>query len=286
MESVEKLEDIAALKENKIIGIPNLLGSKITFAGTGNILFVSERVNMRNCKIAFDGFDSVVYLNASKTKKPYMFNIRVSSDCVVFFGKNGSFNPGFSATVGECTSLIIGNDVMTAVNTTVQATDMHMIFSSKTYARINRNQRGVVIGDHCWLATQVALLKNTRIGSGSVIGFGSVLSGQTVPSNTIYAGNPAKPVKKDVFWIRDTPYRFRENDPNDILAYNNDDFIYAYDTSSTLDIDAFLRSLSPPPAEANSDPFGNAQHRLEVLKKLSANTDKNRFFIPENPPKG
>jgi acetyltransferase-like isoleucine patch superfamily enzyme len=42
----------------------------------------------------------------------------------------------------------------------------------------------VIIGQHCWMGSNVMILKNTVIGDNCVIGAGTVVSG-TIPSNSI-----------------------------------------------------------------------------------------------------
>lgn len=42
----------------------------------------------------------------------------------------------------------------------------------------------VSIGDDCWLGEDTAVLKGTKIGDGSVIGFRTTIAGQTIPSNS------------------------------------------------------------------------------------------------------
>ena len=46
-----------------------------------------------------------------------------------------------------------------------------------------------------WLGVNVTILKGVHIGDNSIVGAGSVLTSD-VPPNSIFAGNPAKLVKK------------------------------------------------------------------------------------------
>ena len=57
----------------------------------------------------------------------------------------------------------------------------------------------IIIGDHVWIGKNVTVLKGVTIGSGAVIGAGSVVT-KDVPSNTVVAGNPAKPIKLIEKW--------------------------------------------------------------------------------------
>lgn len=51
----------------------------------------------------------------------------------------------------------------------------------------------VEIGDDCFIGAHAIILKGVTIGSGSVIGAGSVVAGK-VPAGEIWAGNPARRV--------------------------------------------------------------------------------------------
>ena len=53
----------------------------------------------------------------------------------------------------------------------------------------------ITIGDDAWLGTGSIIFPNIRIGQGSVVGAGSVVT-RDVPPFTIVAGAPAKPIRK------------------------------------------------------------------------------------------
>jgi len=61
------------------------------------------------------------------------------------------------------------------------------------------NQQSVLgtvdIGQDCWIGVGVTVLSNVSIGDGVIIGAGSVVS-KDVPSNEIWAGVPAKFIRK------------------------------------------------------------------------------------------
>ena len=53
----------------------------------------------------------------------------------------------------------------------------------------------IVIGDDVWIGARVSILGGVHVGSGSVIGAGSVVTKDVEPCS-IVAGNPAKPIGK------------------------------------------------------------------------------------------
>ena len=48
-------------------------------------------------------------------------------------------------------------------------------------------------------AEDVLLLKNTRIGSNSVVGAKSLVNGE-IPPNSLAAGTPARVIREDISW--------------------------------------------------------------------------------------
>ncbi|GIR03084.1 MAG: hypothetical protein CM15mP12_6150 [Gammaproteobacteria bacterium] len=53
----------------------------------------------------------------------------------------------------------------------------------------------VEIEENVWIGERSIVLKGSKIGKNSIIGAGSVVAGD-IPENCIFAGNPAKFVKK------------------------------------------------------------------------------------------
>jgi maltose O-acetyltransferase len=52
----------------------------------------------------------------------------------------------------------------------------------------------VTIGDDCWIGGQTVICPGVSIGSGCVIGAGSVVT-KDIPANTLAVGNPAKVIR-------------------------------------------------------------------------------------------
>lgn len=55
----------------------------------------------------------------------------------------------------------------------------------------------IIIGDNCWIGTNVRICKGVTIGNNSIVAACSVVT-KDVPANCIVAGNPAKVVKTDI----------------------------------------------------------------------------------------
>ena len=83
------------------------------------------------------------------------------------------------------------------------AQNVHIISSNHSYSDIikqNWNSHdikkvGVTIGENVWIGSNVVLLPGVTLGDYSVIGAGSIVT-RNVPSREVWAGNPAKFIKK------------------------------------------------------------------------------------------
>lgn len=74
-------------------------------------------------------------------------------------------------------------------NTTV--TEKYM---NQVHEKTGNEDLGVVIEDDVWVGARALILRGVRIGRGSVIGAGSVLT-KSVPPYAIVAGNPSKLIR-------------------------------------------------------------------------------------------
>jgi len=57
----------------------------------------------------------------------------------------------------------------------------------------------VEIGDHVWIGSRVTILKGVKVGDGSVIAAGAVVTSD-VPEKSLVGGVPAKILKKNISW--------------------------------------------------------------------------------------
>ena len=81
---------------------------------------------------------------------------------------------------------------MIASDVTITDSDWHGIYDRTDYVATPKE---VIIEDNVWIGEKSIILKGSKIGKNSIIGAGSVVSDE-VPENVVFAGNPAKEVKK------------------------------------------------------------------------------------------
>lgn len=107
---------------------------------------------------------------------------------------------GMSSTAIICNyDIEIGDYVTIGGNTVIYDTDFHsldpFIRSNKSLDKLNAGFGKVTIEDNVFIGAHTTILKGVTIGKNSIIGAGSVIT-KNIPSNEIWAGNPAKSIKK------------------------------------------------------------------------------------------
>lgn len=89
----------------------------------------------------------------------------------------------------------IGNYVTIGANTIITDTDFHPLDPAVRRIRpMDAKTAPVVIEDDVFIGMQSIILKGVTIGTGSVIGAGSVVTSD-IPPGVIAAGNPAKVIR-------------------------------------------------------------------------------------------
>ena len=147
--------------------------------------------------------------------------------------------------------------------------DYHPIMDIKSNNRLNFS-KSIYIGNHVWCGQEAGISKGVFIASGAVIGAKSMVVKQC-HSNTINAGNPAKQIKRDIFWLRDDIFEQKWGKEETLKNTNmpNENFKYIYDK------DEFI---SPKVIENMLNSLINAQDKLEFLyDAIYNNKSKNRF---------
>ena len=106
-------------------------------------------------------------------------------------GKNCCINIGFTVTCGQ--SIEIGDNVFIGQNVSVRDTNGDHYINTPGYKATDP----VIIGDHVWIASRAMILPGVKIGSGSIVAAGAIVT-KDVPPNTLVAGVPAKVIRTNV----------------------------------------------------------------------------------------
>jgi len=105
---------------------------------------------------------------------------------------SGFINEGVQIT---CASKItIGKECTIARDVVIRDYDAHII--ETPYYEISKP---IEIGNHVWIGNRAMILKGVKIGDGSIIAAGAIVT-HDVPENCIAGGVPAKILKDNITW--------------------------------------------------------------------------------------
>ena len=196
--------------------------NNIVVAVEDDKLFKLGRQEIRKLgKIKIHGNNNTIYVGLPLN--PAHINITILSDNnVVKFGKNCMVNDtyilmergnGNYLCIGDNTYIQeihiyisagakcdIGKDCLISRNIQIWASDFHALIDKKTKQVINIPHDSVAIGDHCWIGANAILTKRAKIPNNSVVANSAVVSKAFYETNTVFAGNPAKIVKRNIDW--------------------------------------------------------------------------------------
>lgn len=271
MISITDFSSLPDLSGNKVFvdaGKSFLENSTVCFNGTGNILFVEDGVKLSRSTVKFMGNNCLIYLK--KSSRVFCVQIDVYNNSTVYIGGGNYFNGALHMSASEEKNVVIGDDGLYSFDTWIRTADPHLVYSTESHERLNPSQ-SVFIGDHVWIGQSAIVLKRSVIGSGSVIGAASVVAGKKVPSNVSFGGNPARLIRKGVFFLGESVHGWTEEKAKEFEICDEDRWIYEDDgkTLNLAEIDAALTHAA------------DAQERLDIVKSTFAvQGNKNRFFVP------
>jgi len=142
--------------------------------------------------------NSNVLLNSKN--KSYHLNMH-SPVKIIVDRKGGYIEIGENTRIhGSCihaySNIYIGKNCLIAANCQIFDGNGHDLSFNDVSNRINSKgtAKPIFIEDNVWIGANSIILPGVRIGQGSVIGAGSVVT-KDIPSMTLAAGNPAKVIK-------------------------------------------------------------------------------------------
>ncbi len=125
----------------------------------------------------------------------------VQFDYGVFTELGENFYANFNLTVLDCAPVKVGCNVFVGPNCSL-VTPVHPLLSRERSARtmadgsafVPEYAKPIVIGDNCWLASNVTVCGGAVIGDGCVIAAGSVVTG-AIPPNSLAGGVPCRVIR-------------------------------------------------------------------------------------------
>lgn len=159
-----------------------ILGTPIIQRHRGSVINLGEGLVLRSWRSSnpLTPNHAVVLATRSRTAV-----IKIGRDC------------GFTGTtIVAAESIEIGDRVLVGANTTIVDTDFHPLNWRDRQLDINAGKhRPVVIEDDVFIGMNTLILKGVRVGRGSVIGAGSVVT-KDVPAEAVVTGNPAQVLRR------------------------------------------------------------------------------------------
>lgn len=254
---------------NKIIGYnPELIDTTIKFMGENNVLVCEENVVLNKSDLMFGGSNSIIYLSSNKHK--YNLNVEIYNNSVLFIDENNYMNDlrgRLNLMISEQTNIFIGKNCTLSFDIWAWTGGPHLIYDCTTKERTNLS-KSIFIGDHVWIGQDSLILKGTQIGSGSIIGAKSVVSNKKINSNTVWAGNPAKELKKGVFFVGGSVHRYTDKETQDSMKFEKDDWIYSNEGTiyNFENIDWEISKLN------------TIEDKLAYIQGIRKEKSKNRFW--------
>lgn len=126
--------------------------------------------------------------------------VRISGCVTIEIGDNCILGRNVNLNAGNCHGMFIGNDVSIAEGTYVRTANHNISdlntpikYQGHTAAELSYNETifSIIIEDDVWVGAHAIILSGSKIGKGSVISAGAVVSNE-IPPYSIVAGNPAR----------------------------------------------------------------------------------------------
>lgn len=116
---------------------------------------------------------------------------------IIFFGSDVKMNTGCYIEA-EKSRIEIGNNCSFGWNCTLKNCDGHHVILNQQELI---NNGDIHIGNHCWICSESAILKNGYLPDNSVLAYKSLLTKKlSDKAGCLYAGFPAKIVKENIGW--------------------------------------------------------------------------------------
>lgn len=172
-------------------------GTKLILAKTAKIILY-DGLHMGYNALIDNGRSTILRLDENtELIVKEKFQVYYGADIICFKNSRLILGGGFinaDVKIRCFNSITIGSGVKISHNVTIMDGDGHLL-EYEGYIPV----KPIVIEDHVWIGTKSTILKGVRIGEGSIVAAGSVVT-RDVPPHTLVAGNPARVIKEGIQW--------------------------------------------------------------------------------------
>ena len=156
--------------------------------GKGGAYFKPKYIKVFGKNVSVDDFPTLIGARDANIQFT-SWNIG-DNDGIINIGKYCLITPGVRIMAAE--KIEIGDACMIANGAYISDADWHDIYDR---AQPVGNTKPIILKDNVWIGDSAIICKGVTIGKNSIIGAGAVVT-KDVPKNCVFAGNPAKLVRK------------------------------------------------------------------------------------------
>jgi len=141
--------------------------------------------------------------------------MNIGKESIIWAGNslnvNDNFKAGNNVIIGPNNVFLIRGGIVIGDNVNISGfsyfiSQYHNINDPYGHTKLSK----IIIEDNVWIATNSTILPGVKLGKGSVVAAGSVVTKNVTPYSVV-AGNPAKEIKK-----RSKLIKYKLNDTNGI----------------------------------------------------------------------
>lgn len=172
---------------------------QLSFNGTGNIIRIGADCHVEGV-IHAEGSNNRVDLGSGRA--PQRIAVTIYDDSTFLWGDGcTAYQARFWVHGGK--TCRVGDGALLSEGIQIRTTDHHSVIDLNTMTQINF-PADVIIGERVWIGEGVSIAKGVTIGNGSILSAKAFVN-RDVPANEMWAGIPARCVRKTVSWVNSHP---------------------------------------------------------------------------------
>jgi len=109
----------------------------------------------------------------------------------IYLGRDAHININCCVWPGEHSKIVLGDNLLMGPGVSIQAAN-HGTSREGIMMEQTRTQKDIVIGNDCWLGSNVTILAGVTIADGCIVGAGAVVTKSITEPYSIVGGVPAK----------------------------------------------------------------------------------------------